>query len=456
MGAKHPPVRRAAAFASCTAALALSLGAEAAAPELPLHAGWATADITPQNPVNLVGQYGKRIARTVRDPLTATALALETRGPDGPAEQAILVSCDVIVIPKAVMASLREALKPRLPDFDVRKLVLNATHTHTAPGLVETDYKPYDVSGDAGVMTPAEYGAFFVERVAQAVAKAWKARKPAGVAWGLGHAAVGTNRRAVYFNVKSVMYGNTRDANFSHVEGGHDDAVELLYVWDAGGPLTGIVVNVACPSQETENLEEVSADFWHETREEIRRRHGKGVFVLPQCGAGGDQSPHPIFRRRAEEIMQKRRGLTRRQELARRIASAVEDALPAAQTDVKTSLVFRHDVVEMDLPEKDPPSPPFVLPDPIRPVEFHVLRLGDVAMATNPFELYLDYGIRMKARSPAAVTLVVQLSCMDCGYLPTARGVQGGGYSAENYLVGPEGGKVLVDETVRRIEAFWK
>jgi len=438
------------------AAFLPALAAGAAEPGLPLHAGWATADITPPQPVNLVGQLGKRIARTVRDPLTATALALETRGPHGPAEQAILVSCDAIGIPKTILARLRETLQPLLPDFDVRKLVLNATHTHTAPGLVETGYKPYDVSGDAGVMTPAEYGAFFAGRVAQAAAEAWKARKPSGMAWGLAYAAVGTNRRAAYAGGKSVMYGNTRDAGFSHVEGGHDDAVELLYVWDAGGTLTGVVVNVACPAQETEHLKEVSADFWHETREAIRKRHGEGVFVLPQCGAGGDQSPHPIFRKQAEETMQKRRGLTRRQELARRIANAVEDALPAARTDVRASIVFRHDIAEMDLPEKDPPSPPFVLPDPVRSIELHILRLGDVAMATNPFELYLDYGIRMKARSPAVLTLVVQLSCNDCGYLPSARGVAGGGYSAERFLAGPEGGKALVDETVRRIEALWK
>ncbi len=455
-----PSRARTAAIVSCAVLLPVLAGrtgaAAAAEPSRPLHAGWATIDITPPKPVNLVGQRRKRIARTTRDPLTATALALETRGADGPVGQAILVSCDVISSPKEALAKLRGALEPLVPGFDIRKLVLSATHTHTAPGLVETNYKPYDVGGDAGVMKPSEYADFFAERVAGAAAEAWKKRKPAGLAWGLGYAAVGTNRRAVYFNGRSVMYGNTRGADFSHVEGGHDDAVELLYLWDAGGALTGVVVNVACPSQETEGLSVVSADFWHETREAIRGRLGKGVFVLPQCGAGGDQSPHPIFRKRAEEIMQKRRGLTRRQELARRIASAVEDVMPLAKTDVKTSIVFRHEIVEMDLPGKNPPAPPFVMPDAIRPVEFHVLRLGDVAMATNPFELYLDYGIRMKARSPAVLTFVVQLSCMTCGYLPTARGVKGGGYSAERFLVGPEGGQVLVDETVKRIEAFWR
>jgi len=54
------------------------------------------------------------------------------------------------------------------------------------------------------------------------------------------------------------------------------------------------------------------------------------------------------------------------------------------------------------------------------------------------------------------LTLLVQLSCQHCGYLPTAKAVQGGGYSADKFVVGPEGGQVLVDETLRRIDALWR
>ena len=38
------------------------------------------------------------------------------------------------------------------------------------------------------------------------------------------------------------------------------------------------------------------------------------------------------------------------------------------------------------------------------PVEVHIIRIGDVVIATNPFELYLDYGMRIKGRSPAVQT----------------------------------------------------
>jgi hypothetical protein len=89
------------------------------------------------------------------------------------------------------------------------------------------------------------------------------------------------------------------------------------------------------------------------------------------------------------------------------------------------------------------------------PVELHVLRLGEVAMATNPFELFLDYGIQIKGRSKAVLTLISQLTC-DCqGYLPTRRAVAGGDYSAVNHTVGPIGGRALVDESVKAINWLW-
>lgn len=53
--------------------------------------------------------------------------------------------------------------------------------------------------------------------------------------------------------------------------------------------------------------------------------------------------------------------------------------------------------------------------------EVHVIRLGTVAIATNPFELFLDYGNQIKARSFAEQTFLIQLACGTDGYLPTEK-----------------------------------
>ena len=91
------------------------------------------------------------------------------------------------------------------------------------------------------------------------------------------------------------------------------------------------------------------------------------------------------------------------------------------------------------------------------PMELHVVRLGDVAIATNDFELFTDYGVRMKARSPATQTFVIQLAGGGT-YLPSERAVRGGGYGAipQSNRVGPEGGQVLVERTLQAIQELWK
>ncbi len=89
-------------------------------------------------------------------------------------------------------------------------------------------------------------------------------------------------------------------------------------------------------------------------------------------------------------------------------------------------------------------------------MELHAIRLGDVAIATNDFELFTEFGIQIKARSRAIQTFLIQLAGPG-SYVPTGIAARGGGYSAivESNLVGPEGGQVLVERTVGLINSLW-
>lgn len=84
----------------------------------------------------------------------------------------------------------------------------------------------------------------------------------------------------------------------------------------------------------------------------------------------------------------------------------------------------------------------------------HAVQVGDIAFASNRFELYQDYMHRIQARSPFMQTFVVQLASFEGGtYLPTERGVKNKGYSASLFcnVVGPEGGQDLVEGTLRML-----
>jgi hypothetical protein len=449
----------AACFVHCAAVAAINGSGDAVAAEF--RVGWAAADITPPRPVSLVGFFQKRISTGVRDPLSAAVLALESVGPNGEAgAQAIMVSCDLLWIRKATQHAVRKALAQRLPGFDGVNLFLNATHTHQGPlqesGVFGATHDVTPGEQARGVMTGDEYGKFLVDRLADAVVKAWQDRKPAGVSWALDQAVVGFNRRFIYRDGTAKMLGPTNTPEFDCVEGVEDHGLGLLYFWGKDRKLTGLVINVACPAQSEQGGTAISADFWDDVRKEITARHGKGVLVFAQCGAAGDIYTQALFRQRAEAAMARRKGISWRQEIARRIADGVDRALPSARSQIDASPVFKHAVARADLPTVEPALPPFYSCDPVKPAEFHVVRLGDVAVATNPFELFTDYAIRIQARSQAVMTLMVQLSCQHSGYVPSARAVRGGGYSADKYLVGPEGGRVFVDECVKRINGLFE
>ncbi|MCK9412508.1 MAG: hypothetical protein M0Q53_09425 [Prolixibacteraceae bacterium] len=483
--------------------------------------GWASENITPDSPVLISGQFHARVSEGVMDPVTVTALAIES-GTGPSSEKAIMISCDLAGINNDLLVAVRESLMKSLPEIKPEQIIISATHTHTAPLCsAATDSKSaYGV--DLEVMAPSDYQKFVTDCIAKAAGQAWKNRKPGGISFGLGHAVTGHNRLAVDHSGKSVMYGKTNTPDFSHLEGYEDHAVNLIYTWDKKSKLTGVVINVACPSQVTELFYRISADYWHDTRVEVRKRVGKDVYIFAQCSAAGDQSPHVILGAKAEERMQKLMGVDsseigtynmgRRKQIAIRIADAVTSVLPYMKDnidwdpkfahrmekvelsrrlidieDVKSSLeeseVWKVKYEEMLLAIKENPEimkKPRWCTDitisysmmkrgqnvrdryelekrqPKMPVEIHVIRIGNIAIATNPFELYLDYGMRIKGPSPAIQTFLVQLTGSGT-YLPPKRSAAGGSYGAvpASTLIGPEGGQEFVEKTLDLINTLW-
>lgn len=471
----------------------IALAVTAAGSEL--QVGMATADITPKLPVALMGQFNLRIARSADTPLTANVLALESRESGKPVDSAVMVSCDLVGIPNELLAKVRESAHKRASDLDVNKIFLNGTHTHTAPVL---EHNMYPIPKE-GCLQVDECVATMADQIGEAIGRAWSGRSPGSVTWGLGHAVVAHNRRAVFADGKAAMYGKTDSPNFRGLEAGEEHDVGSLFFWNAAGKLIGVVVNVSCTAQEVEGLSKVNADFCHPLRERLQKRFGEDLCVLTWIGAAGDQSPHLMYRKAADDRMTKLRGLSRVDEIARRLDRAVEEAYDAVKDDRHADACLIHKVETVRLPRrlvteaeyaeakkaadlateqiaKDPKSADTLAlrakwnqkvvdrfeaerTEPSAQFEFemHVLRLGDAAICTNPFELFTEYGIRIKAQSKAVQTFVIQLTGSGAGYLPTDRAVQGGGYSAvvQSGKVGPAGGQLLVEETVKQINALW-
>jgi hypothetical protein len=487
-------------------------------PKSTLRVGFAAADLTPTEPVLLAGQFHARVSEGVADPLSATAMAFESVREEG--GRGVMVSCDLVSIADNLRDAIHAHLREDLPELDPALVFLNSTHTHTGPETRLGDRPVHGaVQSDLGikleVMPPEEYTALIARRIADAVIQAWRGRRPAAIGFGLGHATVGYNRRIVYRNGQTRMYGETNDPEFCHIEGSADTALNVIGVWDEKDKLLGVVVNLACPSQSNEQDWRVGADYWHETRQELRRRLGEDLFIVPQNSASGDITPAKariMIDWRAQERMWRLMGLTQRQDIANRIADAVTSVLPHAHKDLQRDPVVRHRTETIKLsrrmlseedvrsalaeaqnfqreyqtlkadfeahPEKMKEPRWYTRltatyrrmvwnqgvaerfeqqkKEPWMPVIVHVLRLGDLAIATNPFEYYLDYSHQIRARSKAVQTLLIQ-HVGSGSYLPTQRAAAGGSYGAvpASTPVGPEGGRELAEWTIEAINAMW-
>lgn len=459
-----------------------------------LKVGHASCDITPDKPVCLAGSTATRISKEVAMPLSANVLALEgSRGGENAA--VILISIDTISFNTTFTKAIRDGIAKELPDFNLDGLILMATHTHNAPITRESNYA---IPQDGSCMLYNEYNEFLVSRLAPTVAKAWNTRQPAKFSYGLGHATVGSNRRAVYADGTATMYGKTDKPEFQGIEGMDDPDVGTMFFWDLNDNLLAMLINVSCPSQWFErgpNHLKVSADFWYPARVALKGKYGRNVTILASCGAAGDLSPHLLYRTAAEARMARLRKLERFEELARRIVHAVDETYEPAKLDRKTDVPLAHRfrnvpltpflVSEEDVKgvkariaeyEKQAAKVPEgrtdyytrvinteqavlkryereqKMPKPAPPVmsPVHALRIGDTLLLTNQFELYTDYGVRMKARSKAVQTFVVQL-VGGGSYLPTEEGYRHGGYSAtpRSLVVGPVGGAELVEESLK-------
>lgn len=476
--------------------------------------GWGETDITPANAkVELSGQYYQRLAQGIHSRLKAVALAL-----DNGQEQAVLVALDVVGFDEELQLAVRKMVSTAIPDIRPESIFLNAIHTHNAPYTRPTglfrDWLPLDPEA----LPPAAYVEFLKTQILAAVRQAWSERAPGGIAPAFGRAAIGHCRRAVYSGSSAEMYGDTTRSDFTGMEAGVDSGVEMLFTFSEKARPTGMIVNLACPSQVMEATYLISSDFMGAARENLQREFGSQFHTLCQVSAAGCQSPRDLVRNyRTEPDFWHADGVGVH---AGRLSRAVLEAYSQTAGKIEYQPVFRHTCRRLQLPlrrvsyqqysqavtdlqgllqrlpereafedfcrqthanEAIPGRPGpydsklhhFVLIQNARAVvkryqsqddkpyfdyDLQALRLGDCAMVNCPFELYLCFGQIIKARSPARQTFVVQLSGGSGGYLPSPEAERLGGYGGLiiNGKVGADGGYLLADAAGDRIRELWQ
>jgi len=91
--------------------------------------------------------------------------------------------------------------------------------------------------------------------------------------------------------------------------------------------------------------------------------------------------------------------------------------------------------------------------------EIDACRIGDYGFVTLPGEIFVEFGLDIKLKSPAKRTFVVELANGIVGYVPTKRAFAGGGYeqrTATSSKLDPVAGEMMVAVSRALLESMFR
>jgi hypothetical protein len=392
-----------------------------------LRAGVARVKITPPQPFWMSG-YAARThpSEGVYQDLWAKALALR----DGEGRQAVLVTTDLIGLPRAISDEVAEQARTR---FGVERssLVLNSSHTHCGPAVRKNLAVLYDFDEEDRRRVDA-YGAELVERLVEAVGRALDDLAPASLSVGHGSVGFAVNRRE--FTSEGVKIG-------VNPSGPVDHDVPVLRVTGRDGSLRAVLFGYACHNTTLGgDFYLIGGDYAGFAEAEIEKAHsGATALFLMLCG--GDQNPSP----RGTLDLARQHGQALAAEVGRVLGTTLVPARPPIRTALEevplefaphTRAAFEQEAASPDRFRQRRARLLLAAYDEGRPVRrtsypVQAIRLGaDLTLLALAGEVVVDYALRAK-KELAGENLIVAGYCHDVmGYIPSRRVQQEGGYEA--------------------------
>jgi neutral ceramidase len=430
-----------------------------------LRAGFARRDIT--QPLGTPSSLGLFTTVTeIWDSLSATAVVLESEG-----ERVALVGLDLCGLLEASHRSIREAVARRT-GLAADRVILNVSHSHSAPyisGDLQELLRPYGLR-----LHDDDYAASLETAVAEAVAQAADTATPARVMVGRGVVErVAGNRRPKLPDGRTVhRYGRPPQELRDLPEGLIDPEVMVVrFDRPDGGPL-GALMSYSChPTASGLGYPtNVSADFVGHGRTMVEDATGLTCVFLQGCagnvGTGKWASRTPWddtvamgdrFARGVTEALRTAVPIEACELLVTRSSLRLDlDAMPVAQLEVEFDAAAREtasaDIVAI--------GDRLVLArrlDELAVAPIVTIRLGPAfAIVVLPGEVFLEHGLRIRAASPFADTLVAAYNDNTLQYIPTETAFPDGAYEVDGgwRYIRPGEGERLADEAVRLLETL--
>ena len=385
-----------------------------------MRAAFYECDITPPLGENMPGYYRANPAQDVFEPLYAKAVVVEDEG-----TFAAIVAIDTC----EVNPNFHDAISARVKAYtgiDPASVCVHVVHTHKG---APTEHRP-----EAGQNYDPIYTDVCTRRAADAIILAYK-RLQDGVTVKFGSGCV----EGISFNRNYVVEGEIRSFSAGgkkHIGmlAGIDPALPVLTFERDGKPI-GAIISFACHQDCTgREVNGYSADYSGILAKELKRQYGPEFVSVFMIGTAGDinhipNDPSvklpPFWYREMGHI------------LAREAIRVIEtDSKSAGEgVAVKKDLIelprrlLDLDAVSQQLEKWARAKDMMRLQNLVYYYKVHheesdflwlqAIRIGDACIYVYSGEIYVNFGLKLKERSPFAFNVVVENSNSFGGYIPT-------------------------------------
>lgn len=395
-----------------------------------MKCGMSERDITPPLGSTMPGYFEDRKATGIKDRLYAKACVIELSG-----YCLVLLVLDCIFVHPFVTNEVRSRVH-KATGIPGAAIMITATHTHTGGPVFTTTFLSAD----------RNYLELLAERATEIVIIAYQARKCVRIGYGIGQEGdISFNRR--YWMKDGSLRTNPGVMNpgIAEPEGPVDPDVMVVRIDDLSGNPIGVITNFTCHT-DTVGGSEYSADFPGQLSAVLKRTYGESFVSLFLMGASGNINHVDVYGRMtgttdhykkmgyilAGEVIKVREKIRTEEffeiktdqqyftiNYRRPTAGEVRDASRVLQngTANKMDKVLAAELLgSLDC-------------EPQSDVEIQTFKLGPIAFVGVPAELFVEFGLQIKAQSSCPFTMVNELcSGHVIGYICSQEAIDNGGY----------------------------
>lgn len=408
-----------------------------------LRAGAYSLDITPVDfPCIVNGGFLEATAKSALDNLFARCLILE----DGK-ERIVLLVVDSCMMPRDFLDGIKKLIQ-ETHGIPPERVMISATHTHTAPSVM----------GALGSRADDKYRAFLGVQLVRAVGLALKTVRPARAGWAVIEDPAHTFCRRWIFrsdkmltspfgevNVRANMHPGHLNPTTIGPSGPVDSGLSILSLQGTDGKPIAIFANY---SMHYYGSGPVSSDYYGRFCNSLAKKISKDpgfVAVMSQGTSGdlmwmdyGSASPKRDIQAFADAVASE----------AFKAFQSIQykDEVPLGMAETRLRLGRRTpDEKRLDWAKKLQEKITGPIPknreevyaleqihlheQPNVELKLQAIRLGDLAIATFPNEVFGITGLKIKERSPFKTTFNIELANGSEGYIPPPEQHALGGYT---------------------------